>query len=156
MVTAHKAESKNEEIWDKVRAKAAVTTDSGEGTAELGQQIARLLIALTKAGQSSNPSSAPSSPRERGHGRGCNANSTPNHPNSHNGRSGPGQTTPACSLLTGCGTGSQGTGTNSQSSQGLAQGGRAQLIGGILIPSNALGARDWTTWQGNALPLHQL
>ena len=37
MVTAHKAESKNEEIWDKVRARAVVTTDPGEGTAELGQ-----------------------------------------------------------------------------------------------------------------------
>ena len=37
MVTAHKAESKNEEIWDKVRARAVVATDPGEGTAELGQ-----------------------------------------------------------------------------------------------------------------------
>ena len=36
MVAACKAESKNKEIWDKVRARAMVTTDSGEGMAELG------------------------------------------------------------------------------------------------------------------------
>ena len=34
MVTTHKAESKNEEIWDKVRARAAVATHLGEGTVE--------------------------------------------------------------------------------------------------------------------------
>ena len=33
--------------------------------AELGQQIAKLMAALTKAGQGSNPCSAPSSPQER-------------------------------------------------------------------------------------------
>ena len=70
MVTAHKAENENEEIWDRVRARAAVATDLGEGMVELGQQIARLMAALTKARQGSNPSSAQSSPLERGHGRG--------------------------------------------------------------------------------------
>ena len=65
MVTAHKAESENEEIQDKVRARAKVATDWKEGAAELRQQIARLMAALTKAGQGSNPSSTP-----RGHWRG--------------------------------------------------------------------------------------
>ena len=51
MVAAHKVESENGEIEDKVRARAAVTTDSGEGTIELGQQIAKLMAALTRAGQ---------------------------------------------------------------------------------------------------------
>ena len=37
--------------------------------AELGQQIAKLMATLTKAGQVNNPSSAPSSPKERGCGR---------------------------------------------------------------------------------------
>ena len=69
MVTAHKAESKNEEILDKVRARAAVATDSVGGMAGLGKHIARLMAALTKAGQGSNPSSTPNSPQERGHGR---------------------------------------------------------------------------------------
>ena len=36
MVTSHKAESKNEDIWDKVRARATVATDLGEGMADLG------------------------------------------------------------------------------------------------------------------------
>ena len=62
MVTACKAESENEEIWDKVRTRAIVATGSRDRMAELGQQIARLMDALTKAGQGSNPSSAPSSP----------------------------------------------------------------------------------------------
>ena len=70
MVAACKAESKNKEIWDKVRARAAVATDSGKGTAELGQQIAQLMAALIKSAQGGNPSSAPSSPWERGCGRG--------------------------------------------------------------------------------------
>ena len=70
MVTVHKAENRNEEIWDKVRARATVATDSGEGAADLGQQRARFMAALTKAGQGSNPSSTPSIPQERGHGRG--------------------------------------------------------------------------------------
>ena len=68
MVLAQKAESENEEIPDKVRPRAAVATDSGERTTESGQQIAKLMAALTKAGQGSNPASAPSSPRERGCG----------------------------------------------------------------------------------------
>ena len=64
MVAAYKAESKNEEIWDKVRARTVVATESREGMAKLGQQIARLMAALAKAGQGSNPSSAFSSPWE--------------------------------------------------------------------------------------------
>ena len=55
MVTTCKAESENEEIWDKVRARAMVATDSVEGMAELGQQIAKLMAALTKAGQGYSP-----------------------------------------------------------------------------------------------------
>ena len=34
MVTAHKAERKNEEIWDKVRVEATVATDSKEEMVE--------------------------------------------------------------------------------------------------------------------------
>ena len=37
MVATQKAESKNEEIQDKVKARAAVATDSLEGTKEVGQ-----------------------------------------------------------------------------------------------------------------------
>ena len=118
MVAAHKAESESEEIQDKVRVRATVDTDSREGMAELGQQIARLMAALTKAGQGSNPSSASSSPWERGHRRGNGGNSSPNCPNSHNGRGGPRQTTPAGSLPTGHGTGIQQTGSDSHSNQG--------------------------------------
>ena len=38
-----------------------MATDPREGATELGQQIAKLMAALTKAGQGSNPASAPSS-----------------------------------------------------------------------------------------------
>ena len=77
MATAHKAKSKNEEIQDKVRASTVVMTDPGEGTVELGQQIAQLMAALIKAGQGKSPCSAPSSPWERGCGRGHNSSRTP-------------------------------------------------------------------------------
>ena len=64
MVATQKVESENEEIQDKVRARAAVATDSGEGTTELGKQIAKLMAALTKAWHGCTPASALSSPRE--------------------------------------------------------------------------------------------
>ena len=95
MVTAQKAQSKNEEIQDKMRARAMVTTDQGEGTTELEQQTAKLMATLTQAGQGNGPSSVPGSPKERGHTWGCNSGDTPSHPNSHNGRDGPGQMIPA-------------------------------------------------------------
>ena len=57
MITAHKVETKNEEVQDKVRARSAVTTEPVEGTTELGNQIARLMAALTRAGQGNSPSS---------------------------------------------------------------------------------------------------
>ena len=50
MVTTCKVENENKEIQDKVRARASVAIDVGEGTAELGQQIAKLMAALNKAG----------------------------------------------------------------------------------------------------------
>ena len=71
MVATCKAESENEDAHDKVRARASVTTDPGEGTMELGHQIAKLM-ALTRAGQGNSLASAPNSPRQRGHGRGMN------------------------------------------------------------------------------------
>ena len=143
MVTAHKAESKNNEIWDKVRARAAAATNSGEGMAELGQQIARLIVALTRAGQGSNPSSAPSSPQERGHGRGHSCSSTPNHLSSHNSINGPGQTTPACSLPSGCGKGAMELEAIARVTKGLAQGGRAQLIGVTHISLQCFRFQGW-------------
>ena len=70
MVAACKAESKNKEVQDKVQARSAVTTKPVVGASELGNQIARLMAILTKAGQGNSPSSTPNSPRHRGHGRG--------------------------------------------------------------------------------------
>ena len=62
---------------------------------------------------------------------------------------------PAAYLL-GMGQGARELEATDRVTRKLAQGGRAQLIGGTQIPSNALGARDGATWQGNDLPLHQL
>ena len=53
MVAARKVESKNEETWEGVRAKAAVTTDLGEGMAKLHEQFAKLMATLTQTGQDS-------------------------------------------------------------------------------------------------------
>ena len=105
MVATPKVESKNEEIWDKVRARAAVATNSREGTTELGQQITKLMAVLTKAGQGSNLASASNSSGERGHGRGCADWGTPGCPCSQNGWTSLGQTALDCSTPTGCGRG---------------------------------------------------
>ena len=80
---------------------------------------------------------------------GHNGSNTPNHPNSHNGRSGldrPPQPTP---YPLGVEQGAMEPGVMTRATKGLAQ-----PIHGTQFPSNALGARGGTTWQGNALPLH--
>ena len=69
------------------------------GSKELGDQIARLMAALTRAEQSTCSASAPSSPRHRGHGRGRTDRQTPVCPNSHNGRTGLGQTSTCSSSV---------------------------------------------------------
>ena len=94
VVTARRAESKTEET--KVKVQSATATEVPSGSKELGDQIARLMAALTRAEQSTCSASAPSSPRHRGHGRGRTDRQTPVCPNSHNGRTGLGQTS-ACS-----------------------------------------------------------
>ena len=77
MVATRKAKSENEETQERVRARAVVTTDPGEGTAKLGQQIAKLMAALTQIGQGSSHSSAPASLQECGHGWGCSGRGIP-------------------------------------------------------------------------------
>ena len=88
-----KAESEMEEAKDKVRARSAVTTEVIDGSKELGNQIAKLMAALTRAEQGNYPAGAPNSPRHRGHGRGQTDRNTPTYPSSHNGWTGLGQTT---------------------------------------------------------------
>ena len=68
MVATQKVESKNEETWEKVRARAAMTTDLGKEMAELGQQIAKLMTTLIQTRQDSGPSSALGSPQQCGYG----------------------------------------------------------------------------------------
>ena len=88
MVAACKEESENEEVWDKVQARSAVTTEPVEGASKLGNQIARLMAALTRAGQGNSPGSVSNSPRHRGHVRGRTDRTTSSCPNSHNGQNG--------------------------------------------------------------------
>ena len=85
MIAACKAEIGNEETHDKVRARSAVTSEWVEGTTKLGNQIAKLMASLMRAGQGNSPASMPNSPRQRGHGREQMDRSTPGHPSSHNG-----------------------------------------------------------------------
>ena len=97
VVTARRAESKTEET--KVKARSAATKEVPSGSKELGDQIARLMAALTRAEQSSCSASAPSSPRHRGHGRGWTDRNTSVCPNSHNGQTGLGQTSTCSSSI---------------------------------------------------------
>ena len=85
MITAHKAKSEKEEAHDKVRARSAMTTEPVEGAMELGNQIAKLIATLTRAGQGNSPASTPNSPRQRSCGRGWKDRSTPGCLSSHNG-----------------------------------------------------------------------
>ena len=84
----------------KVKVRSAATTEVPSGSKELGDQIARLMATLTRAEQGSCPASAPSSPRHRGHGRGWTDQYTSVCPNSHNGRTGLGQTSTHSSSVT--------------------------------------------------------
>ena len=86
VVAARRAESETEET--KVKARSAATTEVPAGSDELGDQIVRLMAALTRAELSNCSASAPSSPRHRGHGRGWTDRNTSVHPNSHNGWTG--------------------------------------------------------------------
>ena len=91
MVTARRTESKTEET--KVKVRSAFATEVPSSSKELGDQIAQLMAALTRAEQSSCPASAPNSQRHRGCGRGQADRTTSVCPNSHNGQTGLGQTT---------------------------------------------------------------
>ena len=52
----------------------------------------------------------------------------------------------------GVGQGAMELGVMGRVTRGLAQGGRAQAIGGTQILPNALDARGRVTWPGNGLP----
>ena len=105
MIVACKVESENEEACDKVRARSAVITDAVEGTTELGHQIAKLMAALTRAGQGNSLASTQNSPRQKGSGRGWMDRNTPGYPSSHNGWTGVGQTASVHNTSAGHGTG---------------------------------------------------
>ena len=84
-----------EETKERVKARSAAATEVASGSKELGDQIARLMAALTRVEQGSHPASAPNSLRH--HGRGQADRNTPVHPSSHNGWTGLGQTASICS-----------------------------------------------------------
>ena len=86
-----------EETKERVKARSAAATEVASGSKELGDQIARLMAALTRVEQGSHPASAPNSPRYRGCGRGQADRNTPICPSSHNGQTGLGQTAFICS-----------------------------------------------------------
>ena len=81
-----------EETKERVKAQSAASTEVATGSRELGDQIERLMAALTRVEQGSCPVSAPNSLRHRGHGRGRADRGTPTCSWSHNGQTGLGQT----------------------------------------------------------------
>ena len=97
MVAARKAESKTEDAKEKVRAWSSTVMEVTDGSKEMDDQIARLIAALNRAEQGTCPATAPNNPRHRGCGRGWMDRNTPACPSSHNGLTGLGQNTAACS-----------------------------------------------------------
>ena len=124
VVTARRAESEMEET--KVKAWSAAATEVPTGSKELGDQIVRLMAALTRAEQSTSSVSAPSSPRHRGRGRGRTDRQTPVCPNSHNGRTNLGQPSARSSSVVTSSTKSpcKGNPTAQTNAQGNTQGAR--------------------------------
>ena len=122
MVAAHKAESETEEAWDKVRAKSAVIMESVDGSAELSNQITRLMAALTQAEQANHPASALNSSRYIGCGRGWTDRDTPTCPSSHNGQTGLIQTTATHGKSVGCSQSATSTGAPDSKAQGSPRG----------------------------------
>ena len=147
MIAACKVMSENEEAWDKVRSRSAVTTEPVKGTTKLGNQIARLMAVLTRARQGNSPGTTPNSPRHRGHGRGWMDRNTPICPNSHNGWTGLGQ--PAVYLL----VMAQGLQVKAREMpKGPKIPREALQIRGTPVPSSASGTKVGATWLGNVPP----
>ena len=121
VIAARRAESEMEET--KVKVRSSATTEVPSSSKELGDQIARLMAALTRAEQGGHPDSAPSSPRHRGCGRGWKDRNTSVHPNSHNGQTGMGQTTSTCSSSITNRAGVESPGKGNQHVQNGVQGG---------------------------------
>ena len=94
MVVARKVESEMEDAKEKVRARSSAATEVTESSKELGDHITRLMATPE---QGTHPAATSNSPRHRGHGRGQTDRNTPAHPSSHNGQTGLGQSTSACS-----------------------------------------------------------
>ena len=88
VIAVCQVESEMEETKERVKARSAASTEVVSGSKELGDQIARLMAALTRVEQGSHPASAHNSPRHRGHGRGQVDRNTPICPSSHNGQTG--------------------------------------------------------------------
>ena len=145
MVAAMRVESKTEET--KVKARSAAATEVSSSSKELGDQIAQLMAALTRAEQSSCPASTPNSPRHRGHGRGWTDRTTSVCPNSHNGQTGLGQTTSACSSSVTNRAGVKSPCKGNQHAQNAVQGGTQGAR--APTPCNASGVRVGATWPGS-------
>ena len=70
VVAARKAESEMEDAKEKVRARSSTATEVTDSSKELGDQITRLMAALTRVEQGTCPATTPNSPRHRGMGEG--------------------------------------------------------------------------------------
>ena len=138
-----------EETKERVKTKSAAATEVASGSKELGDQIARLMAALTRVEQGSHTASAPNSPRHRGHGRGQVDRNTPVHPSSHNSQTGLGQTASVCSSLITNREGAESPHKGNIQVQNGAQGGTQTQ--GTPTLCNVLDPRVGVTWPGSAL-----
>ena len=65
VITVHQVGSEMEETKERVKVRSAASIEVASGSKELGDQIARLMAALTRVEQGSQPATAPNSPRHR-------------------------------------------------------------------------------------------
>ena len=98
---------------------------------------------MTKAGQGSSPSCMPSSPQERGNGRGHNGSNTTNCLNCQNGKVSQERPPQPIAYPLGMGQGAMELGVMARANKGLAQGGRAQPIGGTKNSLQCFRCQGW-------------
>ena len=127
-----------------------------EGTAKLGQQIAKLMATLTQTGQDSSHYSVPGSPWEDGHRWGCSGRGTPNHLNPCSGSRVLARWPQPKISPPSVGWRAQGPRAETRVTMGLAQGGRIQLVTKAQPLFNVLDARVGAILLENALPQLQL
>ena len=156
MVTTLKVESENEEFSDKVRARATVVTDWGEGMADWGSRLPSSWLPWPRLSRATAPLVYQVAPRKGAMGGDTKVVALPVTQIPVMVWVGLDRWPKATVYPLGMGQGATEMEAMDRVTKGLMQGQKVQPIFRIPTPSNASCARGGATWPGNALPQHWL